>query len=313
MKVDSKKIFIIFLICLFVLLFFLKNKTSLFSQERLSESSDGCISEITDIAEEENTSLYFGNPSGADKNPEILENFLIQKKAFSLSYNSKTLIPNWVAWHLDSSDIGDSGRADNFRPDGELPSDYYAVKKNDYQYTKYGFDRGHVCPSADRTSNDELNGETFYMTNMIPQAPDLNRIVWKELEAFERSLALSQKELYIYAGPAGVGGTSGTGSWNEIALLTKGLENGKKIQVPAYCWKIILILNEGQDDFSRVNSETQVLAVYMPNVQGLQEKGSWEEYLCTVDFIEEETGYDFFAGLSDDIENIIESKVYQSR
>lgn len=254
---------------------------------------------------EENSSLYFGNPTGAVKDVNVRTNYLIEHPQFTMSYNADKYIPNWVSWHLDLGDIGESERADNFRPDETLPEGWYGVKKADYQYTKYGFDRGHVCPSADRTSSDENNSMTFLMTNMIPQSPDCNRVIWKDFEAFERDFAKNGKEVYIIAGPDGIGGTSGTGTWDYIEM-----KNGGKIEVPAYCWKVLLILDAGDDDINRVTTETEVIALYMPNAMGMGKTGSWEQYLCSVDYIEEKTGYDFLAPIPDEIEDILEAKVY---
>lgn len=147
------------------------------------------------------------------------------------------------------------------------------------------------------------------MTNMIPQSPDLNRIVWKDLESYERELARQGNELYIIAGQSGTGGTSATGTFTEIPLLSQS-GAGKSITVPAYCWKILLVLPDGENDFSRVTAQTTIIAVYMPNIQGLQHKGSWQHYLCSVDYIEEQTGCNFFHLLPDDIEDLLEAKVF---
>ena len=73
---------------------------------------------------EENTPLYFGNPSDASGNLEaedVGQNYLMEKAQFSLSYNSETLNPAWVAWHLCAADLGEADRSDSFRPDAELP------------------------------------------------------------------------------------------------------------------------------------------------------------------------------------------------
>lgn len=274
---------------------------------------------------QENDPMFFGNPSGAilfnEQNipletSEDAKSIIFVKPQFTLSYNAQKLIPNWVMWHLSKDDFGGAERGDDFRPDDSLPSSWYAVKKADYQYKKYGFDRGHVCPSADRTKTQTDNSNTFYMTNMIPQAPDCNRVLWKDLESYERRLAEQGHELYIAAGPYGTGGQSSTGEWNSIVLTSKN-NNGaaREIEVPAYCWKVILVLEEGSNDFSRVTKDTPVIAVYMPNRQGIaiinDKKVGWNEYLTTVDFIEEKTKYDFFANLPDDIEDAIESKVFK--
>lgn len=280
------------------------------STESASKSSKP-LDESAVPADAENAALYFGNPSGAVKDVNHPENYLIVHPQYTMSYNAEKYIPNWVCWHLELSDTGDADRSDDFRPDEDIPGQWYAVKKADYQYTKYGFDRGHVCPSADRTSSAENNSMTFLMSNMIPQSPDCNRVVWKDFEAYERNLAKeSGKEVYIVAGPDGVGGTSGTGTWESIEMLTSGKPNGKKITVPAYCWKIALILDEGDGDISRVTKDTPVIALYMPNAMGIGKNGSWEQYLVSVDYIEDKTGYDFLSSIPDSIENVIESRVY---
>ena len=268
----------------------------------------------------ENTPLYWGNPSDASDNLDsddelklefVSQNYLMEKPQFTISYNNESLNPNWVAWHLCSADLGEADRADNFRPDTELPESWYAVRKNDYKFTYYGFDRGHLCPSADRTATSQDNSMTFLMTNMVPQSPDNNRIVWVALEKYERELVLAGKEAYIFAGPFGRGGTGDKGYFEEIAVKAK---DGRElaITVPAYTWKILLILPEGEEDFSRLveqAGELELIAVCVPNQKGCGKNGSWQQYVCSVDYIEEITGYDFFELLPDDIEEEIESKV----
>ena len=256
----------------------------------------------------ENTPLYFGNPSDAVFDVEAEENYLMEKAQFTLSYNSSTLNPNWVAWHLCKDDLGEADRSDTFRPDKELPEGWYAVRKNDYKFPAYGFDRGHICPSADRTATTEDNSNTFLMTNMVPQSPDNNRIVWVALEKFEREEVLKGKEAYIFAGPLGTGGTGDKGYFEEIPVKTK---DGRElaITVPAYTWKIILFLSDGEADLERITEDCEVLAVCVPNEKGCGKNGSWQQYLCSIDYIEEMTGYDFFELLDDELEEIIESRV----
>gem|GEM_PF-1250467 len=256
----------------------------------------------------ENSPLFFGNPSDSIADTAAAENYLMEKPQFTICYNSDTLNPNWVAWHLSRSDLGEADRADTFRPDPELPSEWYAVRKQDYKFPAYGFDRGHICPSADRTANTEDNSMTFLMTNMVPQAPDNNRIVWVALEKYEREVVLQGKEAYIFAGPLGVGGTGDKGYFESIPLKLKdGTE--LSITVPAYTWKIIMFLPEGDDDFSRIASEAEVLAVCVPNEKGCGKNGSWQQYLCSINYIEENTGYNFFELLDDELEENIESRI----
>ena len=248
----------------------------------------------------ENDPLHFGNPTDALADPSSPNNYLMIKPQFSLSYNKDTFTANWVAWHLCKNDIGDADRSNKFIADKELPQDWYALKKADYKFTAYGFDRGHLCPSADRTSSAQDNQQTFLMTNMIPQAPDCNRNTWKKLEEYERALAQKGNELYIFAGGLGKGGTGNSGYFEGI-LIDQG-----EILVPQYCWKIILVLPEGDDDFNRVTQDSQVIAVCIPNKQGCQEAGSWNAYTCTIDYLEEQLSMDFFELLPDEIEAALE-------
>ncbi|MCF0242719.1 MAG: DNA/RNA non-specific endonuclease [Treponema sp.] len=250
--------------------------------------------------------LLLGNPS---KNDDSI--LLLEKSGYTVCYSDSNLAPLWVAWHLEETDLGDSGRSNSFKPDTALPKNFYHVKASDYQYAAYGFDRGHVCPSADRTASLEANKETFLMTNMLPQAPNLNRQVWMHLETFEREMLSGGNELYIIAGSFGKGGDGERGYFTEIPVRDKNGElTGKSITVPEFCWKIILKLPKGEDDISRITSTTPVLAVFMPNTQKVNNFGDWEQYLVTVDFIEAVTGYDFFSEIPDDIEKVIESVMY---
>jgi endonuclease G len=115
-----------------------------------------------------------------------IDNYLMVKPQYVLSYNSKTNTANWVSWQLNRSWIGTADRQDNFRPDGTLPAAWYKVRPNDY--TGSGYDRGHIAPSADRTRNEADNSATFLMSNMMPQVPELNRGVWGDLEEYCREL-----------------------------------------------------------------------------------------------------------------------------
>ena len=263
---------------------------------------------------DENSSLYLGNPSGAENNPETdFDNFLMIKNGYALSYNNSKLIPNWVSWHLEDSDLGDVKRKNDFRADTDLPEKWYAVKggkevfsektaaESDYRFSIYGFDRGHMCPAGDRTKNGDLNSETFLMTNMIPQSSKNNRHTWRLLEEACRRFAKNGKELYIICGPVGRGGTSQKGFFESIPAG----QSGFAIEVPAYTWKIVLILECGDNDLLRINEKTPVIAVCIPNTEDCTLP--WYEYTVSVRELEVLTGYDFFSVLPDDTENFLEN------
>ena len=274
-----------------------------------STSGNSNVDEL-DKGHEENSPLFFGNPTDAISDVNDETNYLMVKDNYTMSYNNETLCPNWGGWHLDKNDIGDAPRSNKFVADKELPEGWHNVTKADYQYSEYGFDRGHICPSADRTYSQEANDETFLMTNMVPQSPDNNRIVWVALEKYQREIVDNGNEVYIFAGPAGTGGEGDKGFFDYILLEGKG-ENKEdlKINVPAYTWKVLMVLPESEDDLSRVTEDTQVISVCVPNKKGINSDLSWMKYLCSVDDIEKLTGYDFFEMLDDSIEDVIESRV----
>ncbi len=148
-----------------------------------------------------NRNLLLGNRSNAAPSVASIDNYLMVKPQYVISYNSKTKTANWVSWQLNRSWMGTADRQDNFRPDDALPDAWYKVRPNDY--TGSGYDRGHIAPSADRTRNEADNSSTFLMTNMMPQVPEVNRGVWGDLEEYCRELVQQGKELYISGGARG--------------------------------------------------------------------------------------------------------------
>lgn len=246
----------------------------------------------------DNHHMLLGNPSSASPD-EVNENdFLMEKKQYHLSYNNSTRTANWVSWHLNTSYLGSTPRQDDFRADYTLPSQWYRV--DDRAYSGSGFDRGHICPSADRTLTITDNSATFLMTNMMPQAPNNNRITWAQLESYCRSLVVSGKELFIVAGPHGQGGEGSNGYAETV--------NQGNVVVPSNTWKIILVLDNGDNDLARINQNTRTIAIVMPNTQTANTK-KWYEYRVSIDEVEQLTGFDFLTNVPDDIQQVIESSV----
>ncbi|MDQ2856492.1 MAG: DNA/RNA non-specific endonuclease, partial [Acidobacteriota bacterium] len=184
--------------------------------------------------------LVMGNPNGATADVNFPDNYLMMKLQYALSYNNSRRIPNWTSWHLDSSWRGSAARQDDYRNDVTLPPGFNQVLGTDYSGS--GFDRGHMCPSADRTSSVPDNSATFLMTNMVPQAPGNNQGPWAVLENDLRAL-LPNSEVYIVSGGSGVGGVGSNGA---ASVLPSG------VTVPQKTWKVALILPVGDNDVSRV-------------------------------------------------------------
>lgn len=261
---------------------------------------------ITALADNDN--LLMGNPSSAVTDVNKPDNYLLVKTQYALGYSSSKLTPIWTSWHLGSSDLGSTSRQDDFRADTTLPSNWYRVTESDFQYSIYGFDRGHMCPSADRTSSTANNSATFLMTNMIPQAGENNQCAWAALEDYERTLVNAGNELYIISGPAGQGGsTQKGGTMKGIIVNTITTTDGAHyITVPAYTWKIIVVLTAGNNDLSRVTSSTRVIAVKMPNTSDCVT--TWGGYRTNVRSLETLTGFDFLSNISKSVQDQIETK-----
>ena len=266
----------------------MKNKFLLYSILGIISSSFFLFAYI-----QNNINMALGNPNHAVADTTVPENYLIEKLQYCLSYNNTKHLPNWVSWHVDSNDLGKKDRQNDFRSDVTLPVSWYHVTPADYKNT--GFDKGHQCPSGDRTSSVANNSATFLMTNMIPQAPKNNQITWKNLEDYSRSLVAKGNELYIICGVYGQVGTGSKGAASTI---------GHGVLVPAKTWKIIVVLPVKDPT---VTDSTRVIAVLMPNTQDCSRQ-PWYSYRVSVDFIEQLTGYDFLSNVPVDIQKVLEAK-----
>lgn len=239
-----------------------------------------------------NVHLTMGVPSKATTNIANANDYLIadNTRPYALSYNNSKHLPNWSSWQLNKSWLGTVPRSNDFRPDPSLPKGWYQVKSSDYNGS--GYDRGHLTPSADRTRDSQTNSATFLMTNILPQTPDNNRDVWEGLESESRRLVNTGKELYIIAGGLGEKGTIGA----------------EKISIPASTWKVIVVMDKPNSKASDVTAKTRVIAVNVPNIQGIKDK-TWRDYRLSVDQLEAKTGYNFLSNVPEAVQQAIESKV----
>ncbi len=244
---------------------------------------------VTNVEEAQRIYLAFGNPSNATGSTSNADNYLMVNNAYALSYNNSRGSANWVSWRISASDFGQAERQNDFRPDPNLPKNFTRITPSDYVGS--GFDKGHLCPSADRSSSEEANSATFFMTNMAPQTPDLNRNVWNDFEGYSRDLVKKQNvDLYVVAG-----------CYGEKGKLKK------KVSVPTNCWKIIVAVPSGAD-FSVVNQNTQVTAIDMPNI-AFPAKTDWRKYRTTVRAVEQKTNLNLLSNLPQSLQDTLETKV----
>jgi endonuclease G len=180
-------------------------------------------------------------------------------------HSGVTRTPLWSAEHLSRARIEAAKgmqRVNNFHPDANVPREERAELSD---YSRSGFDRGHMSPSGDMP-DAQAQEESFSLANMIPQNPNLNRILWEGIESSVRSLAERDGEVYVVTGPAFEG--------------TSLQQLHGRILVPTSVWKAIY------------DPKRQQAGAYLaPNTEG----GAWRA--VSIDELERVTGIDPFPTL----------------
>ena len=204
---------------------------------------------------------------------------MVKYEGFSLSFNKKMHVPNWVVWELTGEEVaGIHPRKDNFRGDDNVAG---SAEKWDYSYS--GYDRGHMAPAGDLKWSKKAMDESFYMTNMCPQAKSLNTGAWKRLEEKCRQWATIDGAIIIVCGP----------------VLTDPINEyigDSRVAVPQRFFKVIL---------SPYVDEPRGIGFIMPNSKV---PGGMQAAAVSIDEVERVTGLDFFSSLPDEIENKVESQ-----
>ena len=204
---------------------------------------------------------------------------ILKRVAYTASYNSDLRIPNWVAWQLTGAHTeGKNKRAGvKFHEDTDVPM----PRAVDFDYVRSGYDRGHLCPSADNRWDATAQEQSFLLTNVCPQDHNLNVGDWHELENLCRKWAKTYGSIYVVAGP----------------VLFKGKHKtiGKnKVTVPEAFFKVVLCM-EGKP---------KAIGFVYRNESGNRPKSY---YVNTIDDVERITGIDFFPALPDNVENEVEA------
>ena len=227
---------------------------------------------------------------------------ILKRIGYIVSYNNATKCPNWVSWHLIAEHTdGPYSRkgVPYYEDDGtvygigsvtpEMCKNGYVVDLESKEPRQliddwtgdYNMSHGHMCPAGDNKWNKAAINQTFLLTNMCPQDEKLNGGGWKSLEEKCRKWANHYGDIYIVTGPIFNGSINRT--------LGKG-----KIAIPDAFFKVILCLQ----------GEPKAIGFVYSNDSSTQ---SMRDKVCSVDDIEDLTGFNFFSVLPDEIENQIES------
>jgi len=203
------------------------------------------------------------------------------RTGYAVGYNYQTKNADWVAYHVTKESVNAQfKRSNNFKVDAELP-EYAQSTLSDY--SKSGYDRGHLAPSAAMDFSQESMQESFLLSNMSPQLPGFNRVGWRLLEEHVRDLANEYHELYVVTGPIYEG--------NEASI-------GNGVVIPSAFYKVVL------DPYYN-----DAIAFIVPHrgVSGSE----LVDFVTTIDDVEERTNLDFFSNTNDDIENSMESMLWE--
>ena len=215
--------------------------------------------------------------------PEPQKDLIYQYKGYTLAYNEEAEQASWVAYELkiDQLNTQKVSRTDYYQEDPNIKTGsatYYDYKNTDYT-------RGHLVPAADRAYSLETMEETFLMSNISPQTYEFNVGIWRELEEQVRDWARKNHSLYIITGPLFSSGSMTQIGANQVAL-------------PHAFFKVIL---------DHGDPEIKAIGFVIPNNISDQ---PLQDYVHSIDEIEEKTGLDFFYELfTDKLEDSIEMEV----
>jgi len=209
-------------------------------------------------------------------------NEIYEYAGFTLKYNEEYEQAEWVAYQLTKEEVlGKFGRKNNFREDLSISTGSATLK----DYSRSGYDRGHLAPAGDMKWSEAAMSDSFYMSNMSPQVPQFNRDIWKNLEALVRKWAIEHEEIYVITGPILTDGPYETIGENEVAI-------------PKMYYKVIL-------DYK--GPDIKAIGFILPNEKS---KVPLYAFVVTVDTVEYITGIDFFCLLPDEIEENLEGQAH---
>lgn len=263
----------------FVLLFVTFQSCSMCSQKNVDRFTVSGGSEKDQVRREReawSTLSEVGLPQISD----TISNILLERYCYTASYNPKTRQPNWVMWQLTGEHVikHKKGVWNEYREDMDLPFEIRSTLKD---YASSGYDKGHLCPGGDCNWSDEGRDETFLLSNMCPQNPNLNRGDWKEIEMACRKWAKQYGSIYIVCGP----------------IFFNSQEHERigpnKIPVPEAFFKVVLCVE---------SSETKGIGFICRNTDGNRKKVF---YVNSIRQVERVTGYRFFPNLDDSIKSLV--------
>ena len=221
-----------------------------------------------------------------------------EKRNYTVFYDTEMMAPLWTAYPLNNSHMGNTERPKDwsYNPDIDEKSQ---IKVCDGSYTAYsGYSRGHMCPNASRNGNKTMQLQTFYVTNQVPQVQDsFNSGVWSALEGEVQKLAKNE-EIFVTTGVSFRKGNETP----QIQYISPEKHPDQRVPIPPYFYKLVLRVKY----VAASVTDASCTAFWFENRAYTQDQ--FHNYSCSVDQVEEWTGFDFFVNLPDEIENAAEAK-----
>lgn len=222
---------------------------------------------------------YAGQPRLA---PEFRDQILVLTNiGYIVGYDERKKDPAWVCYRLFKiNSMQAPPRPGKFERDRRTSA--MSVSSD---YTGTGYDRGHMAPNFAIAVcyGVAAQAETFLMSNIIPQKPNLNRKAWMYLEQKEiREYAQQFNNIFVMTGPI----------FDKSAGKLSPGEN-----IPSACYKIMIDATGGN---------TRMLAFIMP--QDITGREPLESFLTSVDNIENRTGLDFCPDLAAGLQAKLEAE-----
>jgi endonuclease G len=217
------------------------------------------------------------------KTEELGPTEYVFRQGYVLEHSSVDKIPLWVCEGVDAAQLqGNLARSNKFITDPVLKG----PKSTPTDYTRSGYDRGHQAPAGNQNQDQKLKDETFYMSNMAPQLPKLNRNAWKALEDKSRDWVTHFGHAYELTGPVFHDPKEDSADTADGTIQVKTI--GKDaVAVPTDFYKIIVVEDGG---------ELKAIAFVLPN-KSFSPPYHLEKYIVSIKWIEQHTGLDFMPDL----------------
>lgn len=242
------------------------------------------------------------------RDPDIDINYMVE-------WDCKAKAQRWTCWHWTNAnsfkgwerknwengekfnDYG--GNGDPFQPDPAIPTEY---RSNLSDYKNSGYSRGHMCASEDRICSKNVNGQTFYLSNMHPQNSSHNSGIWSRMESKVRkwrdAVVANGGEMFVCrGGTIYAKGSAAAGKATQQDIL--GTIGTGKLPIPKYFFMATLVKTAA--------GRYTAMAFWSEHKE--ESNTDLTQFMITIDELERRTGYDFFCNLPDAVENVVESSL----